>query len=249
MLDLGTLGGPSSSASAVSDNGHVVGESETPAGARHAFAWTQPEGMVDLGTLGGADSYASAVDASGQVVGASTTELGAWHAFSWTRAGGMVDLGTLGGPSSRAVAVNGGGQVVGSSATAAGQTHATLWNPVPRIAVSAHGRFGTDGDGQVAFTASNDSVTLKRLRGVRFTFSGQVASVTGAASTAVLTGAGSWNGAGGHTFEISVVDNAPWGRLEDTIDAVIRDSEGVVVFTSFGPHLLKQGDVEVVPAR
>src|SRR5919201_330131 len=54
-IDLGTLpGGTSSVARAVSDNGQVVGSSNTASGQTHAFSWTQAGGMVDLGTLPGA---------------------------------------------------------------------------------------------------------------------------------------------------------------------------------------------------
>jgi probable HAF family extracellular repeat protein len=109
MIDLGTLGGPSSQAWGV-DNGQVVGDSD------HAFSWTQAGGMIDLGTLGGPVSVARGVS-SGQVVGWSQLSgdvLNSWHAFSWTQAGGMVDLGTLGGPVSEAFGVT-NGQVVGDS--------------------------------------------------------------------------------------------------------------------------------------
>src|SRR5947207_4028599 len=68
-VDLGTLGGTTSSASAVNASGQVVGESSSGDGIR-AFSWTAAGGMVDLGTLGG-DSVAFAVNASGQVVGHS----------------------------------------------------------------------------------------------------------------------------------------------------------------------------------
>jgi len=47
---------------------------------------------------------------------------------------------------------------------------------------------------------------------------------------------------------VSVVDNAPWGVYKDTIDAVVRDPQGAIVLTSFGPKLLKQGDIAVTPA-
>ena len=53
-LDLGTLGGSFSYATAVSASGQVVGYSTTLGDvASHAFSWTEAGGMVDLGTLGG----------------------------------------------------------------------------------------------------------------------------------------------------------------------------------------------------
>src|SRR2546428_306638 len=111
--DLGTLGGTSSNAVAVSASGQVVGASTTAGDtAVHAFSWTAGGGMVDLGTLGGTNSFLTirgsvfernggGVNNRGQVVGESSisgdTPL---HAFSWTSGGGMVDLGTLGGTDS-----------------------------------------------------------------------------------------------------------------------------------------------------
>jgi probable HAF family extracellular repeat protein len=132
MQDLGTLSGGSSAAVAVSESGHVVGESDG-----HAFLWTQAGGMVDLGTLGGSTSAAAAVNAAGQVVGESFTAEGTRHAFFWSPSQGMIDLGTLGaligvdgqplrGAISFASAVNDAGQVVGSSDSPSGH-HAFLW--------------------------------------------------------------------------------------------------------------------------
>jgi probable HAF family extracellular repeat protein len=97
-VDLGTLGGSTSSANAVNNSGLVVGDSMIAHDAdSHAFLWTPAGGMVDLGTLGGTFSSAVAVNTNGQVAGYSTTRDGAWHAFSWTQAGGMVDLGAFAG--------------------------------------------------------------------------------------------------------------------------------------------------------
>jgi probable HAF family extracellular repeat protein len=132
-VDLGTLGGSSSVATAVNVRGQVVGNSTTAGDdvrVQHAFSRTATEGMVDLGTLGGGigpGSSAIAVNARGQVVGYSRIVDGSQHAFSWTARRGMVDLGTLGGDFSQAFAVNDRGQIVGSSSTADGSSHAVLW--------------------------------------------------------------------------------------------------------------------------
>jgi probable HAF family extracellular repeat protein len=52
MTDLGTLGGKSSGANAISPLGLVVGSSFTRDNLSHAFFW-QNGVMTDLGTLGG----------------------------------------------------------------------------------------------------------------------------------------------------------------------------------------------------
>ena len=119
---------------------------------------------------------------------------------------------------------------------------------VPKISVSGHGRFNTEGNGQVYFTLSNEKVTFDRTRGERFSFAGEVKSVTGSENTATLSGTGSWKGKGGYALEVSVVDNARRGSYADTISVVIRNPAGAVVFTSFGPQVLKQGDISVTPA-
>ena len=205
--------------------------------------------MVDLGTFGGSFSGAYDINDAGQLVGWSSTSAGDTHAFIWTKAGGMVDLRTLGGSSSYATEINDGGQVVGSSTNAAGDQRAVVWNPIPQVSVSGKGRFNTEGNGQVYFTLSNQAVNFDRTRGERFSFAGEVASVTGEEKTATLTGKGSWNGKSGYAFEAAVVDKAPAGKLKDTIEVVIRNPAGAVVFTSFGPQVIKQGDISVTPGR
>ena len=249
MVDLGTLGGSISRAFSINGHGQIAGDSSTEDGDLHAFSWTQSGGMADLGTLGGSNSGAAAVNDSGQVVGSAELVDGPRHAFSWTQAGGMVDLGTLGG-ASEARDVNENGQIVGYSFNADGVLRAVLWNPILHVAVSVSGkgRFNTERNGQVLFTLSNDSVSFDRTRGERFSFAGEVASVTGSANEATLTGTGTWNGKSGYAVEVSAVDTAAWGRLEDTIDVVIRDPEGGIAFTSLGPQLLKQGDIVVTSA-
>jgi probable HAF family extracellular repeat protein len=83
MVDLGTLGGSFSFATAVSPSGQVVGDSLLLGFENHAFSWTQSGGMVDLGTLGGIGSLANAVNRRGEVAGSSFTAGGEFHATLW----------------------------------------------------------------------------------------------------------------------------------------------------------------------
>jgi probable HAF family extracellular repeat protein len=125
IVDLGTLGGTTSTARAVNLNGQVVGWSATASGRNHAFLW-QDGVMTDLGTLGGVESYAFDINDHGQVVGWSYTASGQSRAFLW-QDGVMRDLGTLGGTFSRAMGINNHGAVAGSSTTRAGDQHAFRW--------------------------------------------------------------------------------------------------------------------------
>src|SRR4051812_43738035 len=74
ITDLGTLGGASSSASALNDQGQVVGTSLTASGQAHAFLYSGGV-MADLGTLAGQNySRAQDINNAGNVVGASLVE-------------------------------------------------------------------------------------------------------------------------------------------------------------------------------
>jgi len=107
MVDLGTLGGSCSAATAIS--GHVVvGNAWNADEFTHAFAYdlagAHPH-MIDLGALG---SFSTATAVDGQIVtgstDTSTTGKGPVHAFSYDLAAAsprMRDLGTLGTGRSR----------------------------------------------------------------------------------------------------------------------------------------------------
>jgi probable HAF family extracellular repeat protein len=127
MADLGTLGGPTSSAAGINALGQVTGTSYTAVNStQHAFLYSGGK-MIDLGTLGGTNSTGAGISALGQVVGNSMTAGdNAFHAFLYS-GGPLVDLGTLGGIYSAALGVNALGQVVGESDTAVGGEHAWFW--------------------------------------------------------------------------------------------------------------------------
>jgi len=80
IIDLGTLGGDFSVASAINARDQVAGYSRLASGATHAFLWEDGR-MTDLGTLSGVDSLAFGINARGQVVGTSNTASGDSHGF------------------------------------------------------------------------------------------------------------------------------------------------------------------------
>jgi probable HAF family extracellular repeat protein len=118
VTDLGTLGGPTSSAASINNLGQIVGTADTsnffPGSTRpidDAFLYTNGT-IIDLGTLGGpGGSQATGINDSGQIVGDSITNDGGQSAFLYTN-GVMTNLGpTLPNSISSATAINDMGQV------------------------------------------------------------------------------------------------------------------------------------------
>jgi probable HAF family extracellular repeat protein len=128
MIILAPLpGGQYAAASAVNDEGMVVGVSDDASGIQHAVAWIDRV-ATSLGTLG-SDSFATDVNRHGVVVGCSEIPprmYGHFHPFVWSN-GQITDLGTLGGTSAWAEAINDAGEVVGFSQTAGGPHRAFRW--------------------------------------------------------------------------------------------------------------------------
>ena len=118
IIDLGTLGGLSSTALGINNLSQVVGGADLANGKRHAFLW-QNGTMTDLGTLPG-DQYTEAWDVNNNGVvcgGSSFSGGGGWNAFVW-QSGVMTKLPHISGTptgDSIALAVNDAGQVVGVS--------------------------------------------------------------------------------------------------------------------------------------
>ncbi len=116
IIDLGTLGGACcSAATAVNDNGVVVGYSGAPGqtAPMRAFRWKNGV-MTDIGSLGGTRTYPADVNNNGWIVGFSLlADNVTTHAFLWRPNLGMTDLGALDGNYSSATGVNDNGVVVG----------------------------------------------------------------------------------------------------------------------------------------
>ncbi len=133
-------GDPDGAATAINDQGQIVGISgrcDTSVGAfsaKHALLW-QNGAFTDLGSLGGGGwNTPMAINRRGDIVGFSDlpgdvtggTLTPNFHAFIWTKESGkMTDIGVLPGDSlSEALDINDLGQVVGVSFPS---THAFLY--------------------------------------------------------------------------------------------------------------------------
>lgn len=113
LSDLGTLGGSTSLATGLNDNGQIVGVSTTASGNEHAFLYNAGT-MQDLGTLGGTQSLALGINNLGQAVGYSYLNGNqVQHAFLYSGKGPMQDIGTLDANTSVASGINDSGYIVG----------------------------------------------------------------------------------------------------------------------------------------
>ena len=129
MTSLGTLGGTTSVARAVSADGStIVGESYL-SGATNYTAFKYENGvMTSLGTLGGTTSYATGVSSDGSTIVGYSYLSGATNniAFKYSN-GTMTSLGTLGGTSSSAFAVSSDGLVIVGYSSTGSENHAFVY--------------------------------------------------------------------------------------------------------------------------
>jgi len=132
VTDLGTLGGPTSVANAISQNGIICGNAQLSPSRNHPFVYQGSGSIHDLGLLdpvNGVVGDATSVNSQGQIVGFSDAQVPGdpFHAFLYNESGPLIDLGTLGGQQSLAYGINESGQIAGYAQTASGAMHGVLW--------------------------------------------------------------------------------------------------------------------------
>jgi probable HAF family extracellular repeat protein len=127
-IDLGSLGGGGTFATAIGKMGYITGASSPSGGGQHAMLWTRTTGMRDLGTLG-LGAIGLAVNGKGEVAGVYyPNETAPPRAFFWSEKTGMVDIGVFpGGTTSTAKGINDAGTVVGWSTNGQNALRAFVW--------------------------------------------------------------------------------------------------------------------------
>lgn len=147
IVDLGTLGGDESYATAINERGWVVGYSGAADGRFHAFLWRNGV-MEDLGTAG-FDSVAQDINDKGQVAGFRELATGIRAGFIWEN-GSLTTLGTMGGTQTIFYSINNRGDVVGDGDCALNDHYqgvcAFLYSPKKEILTILHFNAG-DSDG------------------------------------------------------------------------------------------------------
>lgn len=115
-VDIGTLGGNSTTAMSINNKSQIVGGSSLSGSSYSSCAFIYGGGLMkNIGTLGGINSQANDINDNGWIVGNSDTGLFfSSHAFVYT-SGKMYDLGTLNGKNSVAYSINNSNVIVGMS--------------------------------------------------------------------------------------------------------------------------------------
>ena len=134
VTDLGTLGGPTSVANAISENGIIVGGAEVPQRGNYPFVYQGNGPMQNLGLLdpvngvtGNAGRSTRRGRSSVRRMPRSATEPTADTPFTIVAAGRSLTLEPLAANPAYAMGINDSGQIAGYAQTASGAVHGLLW--------------------------------------------------------------------------------------------------------------------------
>jgi uncharacterized membrane protein len=127
-IDLGTLGGSSSEATAINDAGVIAGDSKVPGNSvSHSVYWDATRQIHDIHTVAGGESFSWGINSLGDVVGQ-------WNGptdqqtFRYTSGSGMVRYPGPAGPQGVGIDINSSRHFVGwSGASVSTPLRATLW--------------------------------------------------------------------------------------------------------------------------
>jgi probable HAF family extracellular repeat protein len=160
LVDIGTAGGPFSTAVGINNAGTVIGTTLTSNGAGIAFLYSPGSGFAQFGS-GSTQPYA--INSAGTVVGTMSGSNGGTVAFQYQ--GGLITyLGSLtpsaGYSSSSAYAINSGGLIAGSSTTNSNRPVAISFSNGTVTNLGAFGGYGAEALG------INDSGTIVGDSGV-----------------------------------------------------------------------------------
>jgi len=126
IVDLGTLGGAGSGASAVNEAGDVAGTSNTSSGEPLGYRWRDGI-MTSINSFGGWGSDGHDISDDGWVVGSAGGSLGYREAMWWAGTD-PHPMGKLGDFWSEALAINNEHTIVGRSPSSQGITEAFSWS-------------------------------------------------------------------------------------------------------------------------
>jgi probable HAF family extracellular repeat protein len=249
LTDLGDLGGPYSSADAVSADGSVIVGMSTTGTATHAFKVVGTT-MTDLGALGGAsrDSFATRVSADGSVIVGYSTTGTATHAFKYVGTT-MTDLGALGGASSYsyAIGISADGAVIVGYSYLGPATHAFKYVGATMTDLGALGGISSDSyatgvsaDGTVivGYSYTGTATHAFKVVGTTMTDLGALGGASSSSSASGVSGDGSVivgesnNGTATHAFKyfgITMTDLGALGGASSSSSATGVSADGSVI--------------------
>ena len=211
VVDLGTLGGPTSGATALSNATHVTGQADTQPGPVRAFAWNAGTGMSNLGSLGGKFSVSTAISNATtinpeRVVGFSTlVGDSVTHAFL-VNSTSLIDLGAGSRGSSFARAVQTGRDrnfrlasfVAGSAQNSQGNERAVLWTVSNATSIQDLGTLGGSTSAAFGMNPARSIVGTAAITGNHRTHAFFLAS-----GTSALQDIGTLGGANSFAFAVN----------------------------------------------